>query len=560
MVAGLAVLAALFATHIADASVVRDKKLAAVTRTSNDSVLHWGPCDPSIVTDPSISCSFFEVPLDYNDPKAGFGRIAIAKANATGDRVGTIFFNPGGPGVSGLQALDQSSGLLLTVSGGRYDIVSWDPRGVGPLTVPGDIYCFDSSEEYNTFWNGTIELTGIEMTGNFTDPDDINALLSQAPIMQKKYEDLGERCLQHPTGKYLRYLGTAATVRDMVALADALDGPGAPVNYAGISYGTVLGSWFVNMFPERVGRVIVDGVLNPIFLATEETSFFVSNQLADADKVYQGFVTGCALSGPSGCAIATEGQSAADVDADIQTLLQEAHDAARRNSSVPVTSAEVREQLREAMYSPDEWAALANTSYPEAVAAVTAENHSQSGSGTMRRNLHKRQMNDTPSYTIPAILCSDSVDRRGTTMLDIFESIISGSRTASHLFSATWPNPFQYCPFWPVRAVERYQGPFNKTLANKVLVISNTYDPATPLAGARALVDLLGDNARLAVQNGFGHTSMSSPSQCLNKIILAYLTNGTLPADNDTVCQVDTDYEIFNGVNTEAILAAFGPQ
>ena len=84
------------------------------------------------------------------------------------------------------------------------------------------------------------------MTGNFTDPEDIKALLSQAPIMQKKYEELGKRCLQQPSGQYLQYVGTAATVRDMVAMADALDGPNAPINYAGISYGTILGSWFIN--------------------------------------------------------------------------------------------------------------------------------------------------------------------------------------------------------------------------------------------------------------------------------------------------------------------------
>ncbi|KAI8996230.1 hypothetical protein BD414DRAFT_477175 [Trametes punicea] len=472
----LTVLAALLTTHIAaaHASVVRDKRLPSITRTNNESVLRWGPCDPSVVTDPSITCSFLEVPLDYHDPEAGLARIAVAKANATGDRLGTLFINPGGPGGSGLQTLDQYSELALNFSGGRYDIVSWDPRGVGPLTTPGDVYCFDSVEEYNTFFNGTIELTGIEMTGNFTDPDDINALLSQAPIMQKKYEELGERCLQYPMGKYLKYMGTAATVRDMVALADAIDGPGAPVNYAGISYGSVIGSWFVNMFPERVGRVIVDGIINPTLLATEETSSFWLDQVADADKIYKAFVTGCALSGPSGCAVATEGQSAADVDDDIQTLIQEAHDAARRNSSVPVTPGYIHEQLFLAMYFPGNWAPAANTTYPEIAAAVTAEYHSQQRRGTMRRNLRKRQMNDTPSYSEAAIMCSDSVDRRGTTMLDIFETIISGSRTLSHLFTALWPNAFQGCPLWPVRAVERYQGPFNKTLANKVLVLSNT--------------------------------------------------------------------------------------
>ena len=93
------------------------------------------------------------------------------------------------------------------------------------------------------------------MTGNFTDPTDIQALFSQADTMQGKYDGLAQRCLEHSDGKYLPYVGTAATARDLAALADALDGPGSPVNYIGLSYGTILGSWFINSeylrFPMR---------------------------------------------------------------------------------------------------------------------------------------------------------------------------------------------------------------------------------------------------------------------------------------------------------------------
>ena len=111
---------------------------------------------------------------------------------------------------------------------------------------PGEIFCLDNLEEYNMFFNGTIELTGIEETGNFTDPADVSALLAQASIMQQKYEELGKKCLDSPGGKYLQYLGTPATVRDMVSLANAIEGPDALINYYGISGGTIIGDWFVN--------------------------------------------------------------------------------------------------------------------------------------------------------------------------------------------------------------------------------------------------------------------------------------------------------------------------
>ena len=87
------------------------------------------------------------------------------------------------------------------------------------------------------------------MTGNFTDPADLVALRAQAPVMQEKYLELGKRCLE-TYGENLKYLGTTAAVRDIVAMADVLDGRGSLVNFIGLSYGTIMGNWLINMFPE----------------------------------------------------------------------------------------------------------------------------------------------------------------------------------------------------------------------------------------------------------------------------------------------------------------------
>ena len=84
------------------------------------------------------------------------------------------------------------------------------------------------------------------MTGTFSDPDDIQRLLAQADSMQQKYEEAVRRCEGRENAKYLKYMGTAATARDVVALADAVDGKGAPVNFIGYSWGTVLGTWLVH--------------------------------------------------------------------------------------------------------------------------------------------------------------------------------------------------------------------------------------------------------------------------------------------------------------------------
>ncbi|EIW56310.1 alpha/beta-hydrolase [Trametes versicolor FP-101664 SS1] len=548
----------LVAAFSANAVVLRNEDARSL-KGSNHTAFEWGACDPTLVQDLNVSCSFFEIPLDYHNSEAGTGRLAVAKVNATGERLGTVFFNPGGPGASGLAAMNEASTLLLALTGGNYDIVSWDTRGVGTLTIPGDIVCFDNVTDYNTFWNGTIELDGIEYTGNFTDPADTKALLAQATVMGRKYAELGKRCQQHPTGKYMKYIGTAATVRDMIALADALDGPGSPVNYAGISYGTLLGAWFVNMFPKRVGRVLLDGVLNPQLVATQESHKIWPQQLSDTDKAYEAFVAGCALAGPSGCAIATANASAADVDATIKTLLQQAHDATRKNASVPVTSADIRSALLSAMYFPATWADLANTTFPEIVAAVQGESLARRAlGGVAQRIVRRHQSDEAETYGGIAVACSDSIDPRGTSMKDVFKNTIAATQSVngSHLFTPVWPISWNYCPFWPVRAVERYTGPFNKKLANKVLIANNRLDAATPLKGAQALSKIMGDNAALVVQEGIGHTTLYSPSQCMNEILFTYMTTGAVPDSNDTTCEVDTDFELFDGVNTEAIMAA----
>ncbi|KAI0747569.1 alpha/beta-hydrolase [Fomes fomentarius] len=533
-------LAALLAVFLASRGV------HCATSDNRGSQVRWGPCDSTVVTDTSLECATFEVPLDYHDPKVGKAQLAVIKANATGERRGTLFFNIGGPGGSGLQSVNEEKETLLQLSGGY-------------MTSPGHIFCFNSVEEYNAFFNGTIELTGIEETGNFTDPAEIQALLSQASIMQKKYEQVGQKCLHSTNGPLLRYLGTAAAVRDLVSLADAIDGPDVPINYIGLSYSTLIGSWF------RVGRVILNGVFDPMVYATQEMSTHWAQQVASADSIYKALITGCALTGPKGCAIASEGDGPLDIDAKVQALIKAVADATRANASAPLTSGELRLQLYNDMYFPGEWSNVVNDQYLEAVQIIQGKS-GQNISSTKRAskrvhpnpfNFNKRasHSNETRSYTTPAIFCADSVDLNPhTNMTDVFNAVIASAQNVSHLFSSVWPALSSQCSFWPVRSVERYQGPFNKKLANKILIASTLYDPITPLTGAQGLAGLLGDSAALVQLTGFGHTTFTVPSNCMNEIFVAYMVNGTMPANN-TVCEVDADFEVLDGVTTADILA-----
>lgn len=523
--------------------------MSQMTVTAHAQLSGWVPC-PQFS---NLSCAYFDIPLDYHNASAGNGQLLVVKANATAERKGTIFLNPGGPGVSGLSSLATDAEALMNRTGGAYDFISWDPRGVGPYTYPGNVYCI-ADNEYTSFWNGTAEATGINQIGDFTNQTDIQALYSQAPILDKKWKELGDRCLSGPNATTLGYIGTAATARDLVGLADAIVGQNSTINYWGLSYGTLVGAWFINMFPDRVGRVILDGVLDATRVASTQSYQLWSDQIGAAEGDYTGFTTGCALAGPDGCKLAPSANSTAQ---DVVNVLNEAikigHDHPVQNHLTIL-----RATMYSGLYQPQQWAQYGNDFLPQAIATIQNASTDSTAALTRRDDAVYTQN----SYTEPAVVCADSVNADlsvNTTV--VFDNLVDVIRTVSPSFGALFPVPWQRCSYWPVRAPERFQGPFNGTFANKVLLIGNAYDNATPFKEAAHMAEVLGDQAALVKQNGFGHTSIYQSSACVTDIITAYFKDGTLPSgtsSNPTVCAIDDDVEVFPGVKSVDVIARIG--
>ncbi|KAI0665895.1 alpha/beta-hydrolase [Trametes maxima] len=520
---------------------------------AESSSLQWGACPESTSSGINLSCAYFNIPLDYHNASAGNGHLLVVKASATsGKSKGTIFMNPGGPGVSGLESLTTDGPALLNHSGGVYDIISWDTRGIGPYTYPGDVFCL-SDEESISFWNGSIEVTGINWLGNFTNQTDLSNFYSQAPVIDTQYRAAGERCLQGPNGTTLQYIGTAATVRDLVALADAIQGPNTPINYWGLSYGTLVGAWFLNMFPDRAGHVILDGVIDATNVATKQSYLLWRDQVGSAEANYNALANTCALAGTKGCALAPfKNATGADVVNHISSAIEAGsfpilHDHPLASN---ISMRTLRASIYGGLYKPTMWAVLANETLPSQLASVIGTENSQ-----MRRTHPRRAtFSHQNSYTEPAIVCADSVDADPSLdMKDVFDEVVNVTRTVSHSFGAFWPIPWHRCLRWPVRAVERYQGPFNKTFANRVLIIGNSYDNATPFFEAEHMAEVFGNQAALLRQNGFGHTSIYQDSACTSGIIQAYLADGTLPSDKLTVCEIDSAVELFPGVRSVSV-------
>ncbi|KAF8319322.1 hypothetical protein DL93DRAFT_2074926 [Clavulina sp. PMI_390] len=430
--------------------------------------------------------------------------------------------NPGGPGGSGVSLIFTGGQGASMITGGQYDIVSWDPRGVG-LTTPA-ITCFGSTEEANRLIanNSILSNGGAEAYGNFTnpardDPDELNAL-SKEDITDKELGNIAAACL-NKHGANLSYIGTAAAVRDMIALSDAIEGPGKKVNYWGISYGTIIGSFLVNMFPGRVGRVIIDGVVNPIPWTTQPYLGLYPNQLVDAHLVFDEFTSSCAAAGPL-CAIAGVNATPSSVAAFVREMMDSAF-LAYQASPLPTTvgSALLRQVLFSGLYTPIEWPSFASTLLEVALSLNASEAftlarpisskppRSAVFPTRARPSLLESSANDNVNLIASniaeiAIVCADSPDAGNITTNDVFNTLLVSANVSQMWGPAWWPN--YMCHKWPRRAVERYTGPWNASLVEKVLIIANQGDPITPKSSTELVASMLGNSSAFLLRNGYG--------------------------------------------------------
>ncbi|KAM5533229.1 hypothetical protein V8D89_013094 [Ganoderma adspersum] len=348
-----------------------------------------------------------------------------------------------------------------------------------------------------------------------TIPTDIQALCSQDPILDKKRKELGERCLSGPNATTLGYISNAATVRDLVGLADAIVGKNSTINYWGLSYGTLVGAWFVNMFPDRVGRVILDGVLDATRVASAQS---YQRPAWGGRRRLHGFCDRL-------CPCGTRWLQARPVrEQQAQDVVNVLNDAIKNHLTI------LRATMYSSLYQPQQWAEYSNELLPQTITTIENGTADSTGSPTKRDAVYTQN-----SYTEAAVVCADSMDADpsvNTTVVDVIQT-------------------------WPVRSPERFRGPFNGTFADKVLLIG-------PQCEAAHMAAVLGDEAALVKQNGFGTIYQSST--CITDIITAYFNDGTVPgfhlpsgtSSNPTVCAIDDAVELFPGVKSVDVMAKVG--
>ncbi|KNG89214.1 hypothetical protein ANOM_002152 [Aspergillus nomiae NRRL 13137] len=470
--------------------------------------LKWGPCGFNGTL--PIECSKLDVPLDYTDKDStatlSLDLIRVAAVNKPSR--GSILFNFGGPGGDGLQNLASIADVMQPMTGGYHDMISFDPRGTGNTL---NFSCYDNA----------IERTVSQLTLHQELVNSSDTALGRLWTSGKVFSDT---CLGRLKDN-ATLVGTAFVARDMMQIVDAL-GEDGKLRYWGISYGTVLGATVASMFPDRMDKVILDGVQNP----HEYYHGLDFEMFTDAGKAFEGFLSGC-VDSPNNCPLARGNTTAASLGRTLSHFLETVKYQPIQIGQSIIDYSTIKSQIFSTLYWPGQWAQLAAL-----LDGLMTGNLTDMGAGSGDSS------NSSPGFSeaLAGIKCGDK-STRATSLSDV-TPLINKSLQSIKWFGDVASTTAMQCIRWGGEAKERYSGNFHVKTKNPVLLIGNTYDPATPLVSARNVSAGL-EGSVVLQQNSYGHTSIAQPSNCTIRHIQQYFLNGTLPTPG-TVCE--PNYPLFH--------------
>ena len=475
--------------------------------------IDWKDCSDG--TSP-FQCGMVTVPLDYDHPDGQTITIALKKLPASDGNAehGSLFFNPGGPGASGVEAMTSAPRVSEELRA-AYDIIGFDPRGVGQSTP---ITCWTNDEIKQHLANPsddagpTDPLKGITSTNN--------------PAQNKIDRGAANaaRCAQHSqVPELLDHVGTRDVAHDLDVLR-ATNG-NAKLNYLGVSYGTYIGAIYADLFPGHVGRVVLDSAMDPSKRSGGEIR---AEQITFLEGALRRYVehcqahSGCPLTGSTDEAVA---QLAAFVDGLDKNPLT----APDSEATINTQDATIIIQ-RLAVAQPD-WEALTAMLTP----AMT--NHD----GTL---MVKAKQGSNKSSTMPveaaayianseimfaAVICNDDPDAGGTA--SDWDAQAAAEKKAYPFFGGTSSAMDAYCRGWGHRGKTPPQETHAKG-SDPILVVGITGDVQTLYSWAQSLAGQL-DNGHLLTVEGYGHGAFNK-NTCATTAITGFLVNGTMPAEGTT--------------------------
>ncbi|MFF0411641.1 alpha/beta hydrolase [Kitasatospora sp. NPDC004745] len=451
----------------------------------------WQPCDGG------FECTTFRVPLDYDRPGDGDLTLAAVRAPAAPEgagregRLGSLLLNPGGPGGS---AVEYVEAVARTYDGGvraRYDLVGLDPRGVGrsnPVT------CL-SGERMDAF-------TAVGLTPG--DQGGIDALVAAD-------KEFAEGCRQR-VGSALGHLSTVEAARDMDVLRALLGDE--RLNYVGKSYGTFLGATYAGLFPGRVGRLVLDGAMDPALDSVTGNR----TQAGGFETAWAAFARDCARREdcPLGRTEQQVGEQLTALFATVRAQPLPSADNGRR-----LTGAQATTGVIEAMYADYLW--------PKLRAAL---GDARAGDGTALLRLSDAYYGREADGSYPnlmfantAVNCLD-LPAPFAGPGDVLRAVPDFERASPH-FGRDMAWMALTCAYWPVRATGAAHT-IRAAGAAPIVVVGTTRDPATPYAWAQSLAGQL-ESGRLLTYDGDGHTAYGRHDACVDGAVNRFLLTGEAP-------------------------------
>ncbi len=457
--------------------------------------LTWRECGV-----PGFQCATMKAPLDYAKPSAGDVRLAVARKKATGPgaRLGSLLVNPGGPGGSAIDYLQQFAGTGYPAEiRARYDLVAMDPRGVA-RSEP--VQCLDD-RAMDTY-------TQTDVT-----PDD----RTEIDALAGAYRRFAEGCGAHDP-RLLRHVSTVEAARDMDVLRVVLGD--RKLTYVGASYGTFLGATYAGLFPDRVGRLVLDGAMDPSLSARRMNL----DQTAGFETAFQSFARDCVRRSdcPLGGRGTTPHQAGDRLAAFFRAL--DAH-------PLPTGDPDGR-KLGEALATTGVIAAMYDQgAWPQLRGALNTAMKQNDGAAllALSDSYYERDTRGHYAnlmYANAAVNCLDlpaafSGPEEVERALPVFEK-------ASPVFGRGLAWASLNCGYWPVRPTGEAHR-IEARGAAPIVVVGTTRDPATPYRWAQSLAGQL-SSAHLLTYDGDGHTAYGRGSRCIDSAIDTYLLRGTPPA------------------------------
>ncbi|WP_110588388.1 alpha/beta hydrolase [Microbacterium suaedae] len=462
-----------------------------------EQTLAWEACERPTTSEP-VECATVTAPLDWHAPEAGEIDLRIARAaERPFDPQGSLLLNPGGPGASGIDLLFSSLeyGGLGERLAENFDLVGFDPRGVARSTP---VECLDT-RGMDAFL--------------YDIPEGERGSSTWEKSQEAAAETFADACAEN-SGDLLEFITTEQAARDMDLLRAVLGD--RELTYLGYSYGTFLGATYAQLFPENVGRLVLDGALDPSVPGSEVGA----TQVEAFEQALRTYLASC-LEGTTCPFRGTVEQALDEISALLASLDRQ-----------PLVSADGRElggdalmtAVVAALYSEENWPyltdALAGALDGDPTGAMFLADFYNGREGGVYTS------NSTEAFQ--AYNCMDYPTEGEMTEAQERELEEKAPVTWQYMMGA------DVCEFWAFPPTgEREE--IHAEGAAPIVVIGTTGDPATPFAWAEALAAQL-SSGTLVTYEGEGHTAYQAGSDCVDDAVEEYLVEGTVPEEG-LVCQ-----------------------